>query len=280
MLHDRIYFENEPEDVYLDTYVCDAISGYTRKAILVIPGGGYHGVCSDREGEPIAMAFIPHGYNAFVLHYSVNRTKTFPAQLIQVSKAIKHIRDNAEKYDIDPNRLYTVGFSAGGHLCASIATMWDMEEIYKEIDMPFGYNKPTGVMAIYPVITGGMPYSHNGSFRNLVGHDELTEEDLQKTNICNHVRKNSVPAFIAHTVNDQAVGVQNSLDLAKAYTDAGVPYELHIYPDAPHGFALGNAITKKKTEKHDNPCIAQWISHAAAWADYLSQKPDLIPAVE
>jgi acetyl esterase/lipase len=86
------------------------------------------------------------------------------------------------------------------------------------------------------------------------------------------------------TLNARVAELQNAIAVAeaaaKAYTDAGVPYELHIYPDAPHGFALGNAITKKKTEKHDNPCIAQWVSHAAAWADYLSQNPDLIPAVE
>ena len=93
MLHDRVYFEHENQNVYIDTYVADKVGKYTKSAILVIPGGGYSCICSEREGEPIALAFMPYGYNAFVLHYSVNREKKYPAQLIQVSKAIKHIKN-------------------------------------------------------------------------------------------------------------------------------------------------------------------------------------------
>ena len=102
MIYKKIQLDNNDENVYLEIYVADALPGFTRNAILVIPGGGYGAVCSDREGEPIAMAFLPYGYNSFVLHYSVssNSDKTFPTQLIQASMAMKHIRDHAEEYNI------------------------------------------------------------------------------------------------------------------------------------------------------------------------------------
>ena len=97
---EKIILNKYKSDFYLDAYISDKIDGLERKAILVIPGGGYSGVCSDREGEPIAQAFIPYGYNAFVLHYTVNKKHPFPTQLIEVAEAIKHIKDNAEKYGI------------------------------------------------------------------------------------------------------------------------------------------------------------------------------------
>ena len=115
MKFERIYLRPDDECVYLDAYIADPIACLTRKAILVIPGGGYNNVCADREGEPIAMAFLAHGYNAFVLHYTVDKVHTFPTQLIDASLAICHIRDHAQEYGIDMERVYAVGFSAGGH---------------------------------------------------------------------------------------------------------------------------------------------------------------------
>ncbi len=96
MIYKKISLFPDREDVYLEAFVADPLPHYTRKALLVIPGGAYAGVCSDREGEPIALAFMPYGYNAFVLHYSVARKRAFPEQLIESSAAVKHIRDNAE----------------------------------------------------------------------------------------------------------------------------------------------------------------------------------------
>ena len=129
MLYKKIPLDDNDDQEYLEVYAADKVKGFVRNAILVLPGGGYAGVCNEREGEPIAMAFMPYGYNAFVLHYSVGK-KPFPIQLIQASKAIKHIRDNAELYNINPDKVFIVGFSAGGHLAATLGTMWDKKEIY------------------------------------------------------------------------------------------------------------------------------------------------------
>ena len=99
MQYEKIYLKEGRPDVYLETYISDSLPNVTRKAILVIPGGGYGGVCADREGEPIALAFMPYGYNGFVLHYTVGRKEPYPAQLREVTLAIKHIKDNADKGD-------------------------------------------------------------------------------------------------------------------------------------------------------------------------------------
>ncbi len=269
MIFKRIQLDPEKEDIYLDIYVADKTKNFTRKAILVIPGGGYGCVCSDREGEPIAMAFMPYGYNAFVLHYSVARTKKFPGQLIEASLAMKHIRDNAEEYGIDPEKVFVTGFSAGGHLCASLGTMWHKKEIYDVIDMPYGYNRPTGMMPIYPVISGLDVGRHFGSFKNLLCTDEPTEEELISCSIEKQVDERAVPAFIVHTSNDELVSVKNSLLLANAYADKGMKFELHVYPDSPHGVALGNKITSHGNEKWEDPEIAKWIAQAAAWAEKI-----------
>lgn len=263
MRFERIPLSEENKDVYLDAYIADPIKVLTRRAILVIPGGGYRSL-SSREGEPIAQAFMPYGYNAFVLHYTVNRTRPFPTQLIEVARAIKHIKDHAEDYGIDPEELFTVGFSAGGHLSASAGVLWKLDEVQRAVDMPFGYNKPKGVMLIYPVIS-----QHTGSFQNLWCTDTLSEEQIDACAIDRHVDADSAPAFILHTANDQVVNVSNSLSVASAYSKAGVPFELHIYPDSPHGVALGNRITECGNEAWNRPAIAEWVRMAAYWAEHL-----------
>ena len=261
---DRIMLDDK--GAYIDTYIADPTPKFTRKAVLVIPGGGYGGVCSDREGEPIAHAFIPYGYNAFVLNYSVGRQNNFPTQLIQATKAIKYIKDNAEELGIAPEELFVVGFSAGGHLAGCTGIMWKLSELYEAVEMPYGYNKPRGVMLIYPVVNG-----HTGSFRNLCGMDNPTEEMLQRVYLDRHVDADSVPAFIMHTSNDQTVDVRDSLSLATAYKEAGLQFEMHIFPDAPHGVALGNKITSIGKAKYENAAIAEWVRMAAVWAESLSE---------
>lgn len=266
---EKIMLDKDQNDVYLDCYIADKTDNFTRKAILVIPGGGYGCVCSEREGEPIALAFIARGYNAFVLHYSVARTKRFPAQLIQASKAMAHIRDNAEEYGIDASKVFAVGFSAGGHLCASLGALWDKKEIYDELKIPFGYNKPTGVMLIYPVISSNPVITHLDSFKNLLCSDNPTEEELAECSIENYVCENSSPAFIMHTSDDNLVDVRNSLVLADAYVAAGQKVELHIYPSAPHGVALGNKITSGTVAAYENEAVEKWIEMADFWTDTL-----------
>ncbi len=265
MIFKRIELVEGRENVWLDCYIADPTPNFTRKAILVIPGGGYGGICSDREGEPIAHAFMPYGFNAFVLHYSVgeaNCQKWNP--LIEASLAVKHIKDNAEEYGIDPEEVFATGFSAGGHLCASLGILWHKEEIYKAIDMPFGYNRPKGIIPVYPVVSSNPEFGHRGSFYNLIGR-EKTEEEYAEFSLELQVDERSAPAFIVHTANDQVVNVRNAIKLADAYAEQKIPFELHIFENAPHGMALSNAITANQKPVYNNPHNAHWIMLAAEW---------------
>ena len=270
---ERIALSEEENGAYLDIYVADPIKAFTRKALLILPGGGYYRI-SERESEPIAQAFMPYGYNAFVLHYTVGKEsgKHFPAQLIEATLAIKHIKDHAEEYGIDPEELFVVGFSAGGHLAGTIGTLWKSEEVNAAVaDMPYGYNKPKGVMLIYPMISPD--YSNHEKY--IIAWEDLCnckfsdKEKLHRASVERHVDADSVPAFIVQGFNDKTVDLRNSLALGNAYAEAGVPFELHIYPNAPHGFSLANAITANGKPKYELPAVAEWIRMAADWAEKL-----------
>lgn len=269
MLHKRIYLFKDNTEAYLDAYIADRITGFERDAVIVIPGGGYGEVCSEREGEPVAMAFIPYGYNAFVFHYSTGNKKTFPAQLIELSMAVKHIKDNAKEYNINKERIFLTGFSAGGHLAGSLAQMWNRKEIYEAIDMPYGYNKPCGAMLIYPVVSGVEEYASMECFKNLLGTENPSYDEFADVSLEKHVGEHSVPLYIVHTSNDELVDVRNSLKLAEAYRENNLTFEMHIYPDGPHGVSLGNKITECGCKKWVNKAISKWVENAVIWADNL-----------
>ena len=276
MINKKIQLFPDREDVYLETIVPARTEKYIRKAIVVCPGGGYAMLCYDREGEHIAEAFLPYGYAGFVLHYSVNRVRPFPAQLIEVSAAIKHIRDNAEEYGIDPEQVYVTGFSAGGHLTASIGTLWHMQEIYDAIPMPYGYNKPNGIIPVYPVITAERPYCNPETERdmydtlcNLLCTNEPTQEQLDQVSLEKHVDERSSPCCVIHSSDDEMVPVENALLLAKAYADCGQAFAMHVYHHSPHGMALGNAITGLGFAPFIKKDLEQWVHTAALWAESL-----------
>ena len=266
MKFDKIMLDEEAE---LWTYIADQNPWYKRKAMLVIPGGGYQFVDNFVEGDPVAQAFLPHGFNAFVLRYSVNKMQNkFPDQLIQATKAMKHIRDHAEEYGIDPEEVYAVGFSAGGHLCGTLATMWMRPELQEAVPMPYGYNKPKGVILVYPVVSGISEYAHKGSFQYLLCNENPSEEELASVSLENLVDENTSPAFIVHGSADEIVPVENSLILAGAYSKANIPFELHIYPGRRHGFGLGNEITSE-TDYHIGENISRWVEQSVLWMKSL-----------
>ena len=148
----------------------------------------------------------------------------------------------------------------------------NLPEVYDAIDMPYGYNRPTGMMPIYPVISGIESFSHRGSFKNLLGTDEPTDEQLIEISIERQVDERAVPAFIMHTSNDEIVNIKNSLALATAYANTGKQFELHVYPDAPHGVGLGNRLTSHGRACWENAEIAKWVGQAVAWAESICEK--------
>ncbi len=277
MLYKKIPMSETNENAYLEVYVAEPSPNFTRRAILVLPGGGYYRLCKNIEGEVVAQAFMAQGFNAFVLNYSVilnNETEIFPAQLIEASRAIKHIKDNAEEYNINPDEVFAVGFSAGGHLCASLGVMWNLPEIYKAIDMPYGYNKPAGVMPIYPVINED---ATGITMKCLWRQQEApTEEELDRVCVDRHVTEEACPLFISCGANDLIAPVTGPLALCRAYAEANLTFELHVYPDSPHGPALGNEITMRGNPVWNDPQVGKWVENAAYWAKHVKTKPTKI----
>ena len=126
-----------------------------------------------------------------------------------------------------------------------------------------------GIIPAYPVVTAE---SHIGSCRNLFCTDTPTAEEIALFDLDRHVSKESAPAFLLHTANDAVVDVKGTLSLAVAYSRAGVPFELHVYPDAPHGVALSNEITWLGNPKLASPAIAEWVRMASVWADGICKQ--------
>lgn len=248
----------------LTVYSADGLKG---DAILVIPGGGYGTVCSDREGEPIALSYLSKGINAFVLDYSVGKDAAGHQPLIEASAAMAYLRTHKEELGIT-GRIYAVGFSAGGHLAASLATMWHRSDVIERAGISYGENRPDAVVLCYPVISG-FEYAHKRSFYNILGTDTPTDEQLASVSIENQVDEKSVPAFIMHTANDALVPVENSLFAAEAYSRAKIPFELHIYPDAPHGLALANEVTYGGNQNYLRPQAARWVDDSIYFFNHL-----------
>jgi acetyl esterase/lipase len=213
----------------LDTYV---LSGdRIRPAVLICPGGGY-GYTSEREAEPIALQFNAAGFHAFVVYYSVAPYR-HPQPLQDVSSAMCIIRDRAEEWRIHPQQIAVCGFSAGGHLAASLGVHWHKSYVQNVPGMEADKNRPDALILSYPVISSG-PFAHQGSFENLLG-PEASEALQHEMSLEQHVHDKIPPVFLWHTVEDTAVPVENSLLFAMQLRKHDMPFEMHIYPDRPHG---------------------------------------------
>jgi len=255
-------------DCTLTTYIHEPYAELNisaRRAIIVCPGGGYR-FLSERESEPIALQYFAAGLNVFILRYSLREKAVDNAPLIESALAVKHVRENADKYFVDPNYVFITGFSAGGHCAAMCGTLWNDPAVREALgidrgEAPEGVNKPTATVLCYPVITGS-PYAHRGSIDTLCGYPSAGTEGADRYSLELRVDKTTAPAFIWHTFNDGAVPIQNTLLYASALAAAGVPFEYHVYPDGVHGLALCNAETSMGQPYLDSPACEGWIDEA------------------
>lgn len=286
--YEKLGLKHDDNNATITTYIKDCYPNdqdpFNRPLMVIFPGGGYHHH-SVREAEPIALKMLDYGFDAIVVRYSL-LPNTYPCQLYEAAYAIKYVRDNASKWDVNPNRIFACGFSAGAHVAGLIGTKWntkDIDPIIRELECDRLTIRPNGMMLAYPVISSGQ-CAHRASFERLIyggtkkelegrilegiigqdgdlsggkvsgDRDYLYEElSLEKC-----VTKDTPRTFMWHTVTDGSVPIKNSLLMAMSLEKNNIPFEYHVFPTGHHGLALGTKETASKNLGHYNPRVAVW----------------------
>lgn len=237
-----------------------------RPIVLICPGGGYEHL-SVREGEPIAFSFLTAGAHAAVLQYDVvGDGMEHPLPLTELAWAVSYIRKHAEVYAVDPDKIVVAGFSAGGHLAASLGCFWDKQWLMEATGMDQNSYKPDGLILAYPVITSG-EYAHRASFERLMGSKASAQLEALLS-LENQVTDKVPPVFLWHTFEDASVPLENSILFAQALRRAGVPFEYHVFPHGIHGLALATKETTMLDKDATDPQCEQWISLCKNWLKY------------
>ncbi len=228
-----------------------------RPAVVVCPGGGYC-FCSDREADIVAMQFLSRGFNAFVFTYSLGEKAVFPNPLVELSVAMKDIRENADEWGIDKDKIAVCGFSAGGHLSASLGTLWNDSEVVEKSGCENGENKPNALILGYPVISTSWIEKAN-SLERLIGNNDF-EKTKHKLNLQNNVGPHTPPSFLVHTYNDGTVPVEDSLVFSEALAEHNIPFDLHIFTNGCHGMSIGNDVVGCDEKEY-----AKWVDLSSNW---------------
>lgn len=202
----------------------------SKSAVIVCPGGGYGGK-ADHEKGCIAEMFNKHGINAFTLDYNVAPCHKF-APLSDAQRAIRVVRSMGYE------KIAICGFSAGGHLTCSSATMYNFDAYKKTDDIDKLSARPDAFIPCYPVVTMDKTFTHIGSRMNLLSSEWENDELANMFSCEKNVNGDTPPCFIWHTANDEAVPVRNSLELASALSRNNVYFEMHIFPNGCHGLGL------------------------------------------
>lgn len=295
MLMEKIQLWEDNEHVNLFTYILNNSQEFRanekRPAVIICPGGAYLGT-SDREAEPVAMRFASQGYHTFVLRYNTyftqwvsdfnnppkgNEKTRYPGPVFDLAKAMMVIKENADKWFVDPDKISICGFSAGAHLCASMGVHWQDEFLKEEFKAPSETFKPNTVILGYPLLDYTLMKEKlnessdemgKGLFKisntAVFGTPDPSDEELEKLSPANYITSNTPPTFIWHTAEDSLVYVENSLKFALQLSKHKIPYELHVFENGPHGLSLCDETTAGE-ESHINPHAGVWFDIGLSW---------------
>lgn len=227
----------------------------TGTAVIVCPGGAYQNLAMDHEGERVAEWLNRAGVTAFVLKYRHGKHGyRHPIPMHDAQRAIRTVRHHAARWQLKPDRIGVLGFSAGGHLASTTGTHFDRGIKDAEDPIDRASCRPDFMVLCYPVISFTAPYTHRGSRANLIGKNfdpelaKLLSNELQVT-------EDTPPTFLMHAGGDRAVPPANSIAFYQALRKEGVAAELHLYAHGGHGFGLG-----KPGEPH-----AEWPKACERW---------------
>lgn len=223
-------------------------------AVVICPGGGYRVHAVDHEGHQIARWFNRQGITAVVLRYRLGPKYNHPAPLQDAQRAIRYVRRHADQWGLAKDRVGIMGFSAGGHLASTAATHFDAGRPDSDDLIERESSRPDFAILGYPVVSLTADFAHRGSARNLLGADpdpKLLKHLSNET----QVTPETPPTFLFHTSEDRGVPPDNSIVFYQACRKAGVPAELHIYSQGPHGVGLANG----------HPAVGKWQNRLLDW---------------
>jgi acetyl esterase/lipase len=222
--------------------------------VIVAPGGSYTVLAMNHEGRQVANWLNSLGMTAFVLKYRLGPKYHHPIELGDAQRAIRLVRSRAKDFGIRSDRIGIMGFSAGGHLAATLGTHYDHGEPAASDPIDRVSCRPDFLVLAYPVISFVASYSHSASARNLLGDNPDMKVRQELSNEL-HVTSDTPPTFLFSTTTDKVVPVENSVSFYLALHTAGVPAELHIFQKGPHGVGLDSA----------DPVLGIWPTLLANW---------------
>lgn len=263
-----------------------------KPAFIAVPGGAYHSCPRHgNEGDPVAMTFAVDGYQSFVLEYSVAEKAPegkalFPAQLIDLGKAILTIRAHAEEWDIDPEKITICGFSAGGHLCSMYASTWQDGMLEKALGCAHNDLKIMAALCIYGLHDYVLQEAFNAAHPNMMTDGSMNiplfgcahpdEETLKQYSPVCHASKEMPPMFLAAATDDGLVPAMHTIRMAERLQELGVPYECHMFQYGDHGFSLGRNLFEPFRQELSHAC-AQWVPLAKTFLMHLISEETLKP---
>lgn len=240
-------------DVYLPTK-----KFATGQAVVICPGGGYSGLAYDYEGTDIARYLTSTGVAGIVLKYRLpsadSSVEPHLTPLLDAKRAMRLVRAHAAEWNIDPARIGIMGFSAGGHLAATLGTQFDAGDPAAPDAVERERSRPDFMILMYPVISFVDAAVHSGSRRALLG-EPLLPELVTRYSAELQVKNDTPPTFMVHADNDKGVPVENALLMYRALRQKNIPVELHVLSEGGHGFALAL----------DNPHVASWTGALTLW---------------
>lgn len=281
------------DDVTLTAFVWkdspELMAGMKRPAVIICPGGAYFN-CSDREATPVALAFAAMGYHAFVLRYSVYGGNVFdtgfqnitvktecqyPRPMQDIGRAILYIRDHAEQWNVDCQKIAICGFSAGAHNCAMYANNWAKPVMTEHFGRPAEDFRPAACILGYPLtdyVYAGVNHSlnpmdaafHAASTTAYLGEHRNDPHYLTEVSPCRNVNENTPPTYIWATAADALVPVQHFLFMAQGLADQKIPFELHIFEDGPHGLSTSTQASAP-SKSMIFPDAAKWVPMVDCW---------------
>src|ERR1017187_1888439 len=237
----------------LAPYLAPADRG-TGTPVIVCPGGGYQHLSMDKEGDQIARWLNSLGVTAFVLKYRLGPKYRHPAELGDAQRAIRTVRSKATENRVLPDRVGILGFSAGGQLASAAGTPFDAGNANAADPIDRLSSRPDFLVLVYAVISFSPPYVHRGSLQALLG-DQPDPKLVENLSNELQVTAQTPPTFLFHTSGDKTVPAENSALFYLALRKAGVPAEMHIYEQGPHGVGLAQT----------DEALSSWPGRLADW---------------